>query len=71
MTLYDTLGEDSTSFIINQCEIKTIFCTSDKIQILADLKQKEEIPTLENVVLLDAGKYEQTKAGEDAGLHIF
>ena len=26
VTLYDTLGSDSTGFIINQCELKTIFC---------------------------------------------
>lgn len=26
VTLYDTLGTESTSFIVNQCELKTIFC---------------------------------------------
>ena len=31
VTLYDTLGVESTEYIINQCELKTIFCTSDKI----------------------------------------
>ncbi len=32
VTLYDTLGAEATEYIINQCELKTIFCTSDKIE---------------------------------------
>ena len=26
VTLYDTLGAESSAYIINQCELKTIFC---------------------------------------------
>ena len=32
VTLYDTLGEDSTRYIIEQCELKTVFVTQDKIK---------------------------------------
>ena len=26
VTLYDTLGAESTGYILNQCELKTVFC---------------------------------------------
>ena len=71
VTLYDTLGEESTAYIINQTELKTIFCTADKIPALAKLKSQEEIPTLENIVLFDSGKLDEVKLGEDTGLHVF
>jgi len=38
VTLYDTLGAESTEYIVNQCELKTIFCTADKIELLAKSK---------------------------------
>ncbi len=53
VTLYDTLGADSTGFIINQCELKTIFCETKQIKDLADLKKSGKISTLENVIIID------------------
>ena len=32
VTLYDTLGEDSTEYILNQTRIKTCFMSADKIK---------------------------------------
>jgi long-chain acyl-CoA synthetase len=71
VTLYDTLGEESTSYIIDQTELKTVFCTADHIPQLAKLKGEGQIATLENIVLFDAGLVEEIEAGEDAGLHIY
>lgn len=71
VTLYDTLGADSTGFIINQCELKTIFCESKQIKDLADLKKAGRIDSLENVIIIDAGDIKEIKYGEDAGLHLF
>ena len=45
-TLYDTLGEGSTRYIINQGELKTIFTHSSHIQTLAHLKESGDCPTL-------------------------
>jgi long-chain acyl-CoA synthetase len=70
VTLYDTLGAESIAYIVNQTELKTIFCTADKIPILAKLKSEEELPTLENIILFDDGKLDETRLGEDAGLHV-
>ena len=53
VTLYDTLGDDSTAYIVNQCELKTIFCTADKISQLASLMPK--MKSLKNLVLMDSG----------------
>jgi long-chain acyl-CoA synthetase len=71
VTLYDTLGVESTDFIINQCELKTVFCTADKISQLAGSLQNESTPSLQNLVLLDNAKMEEIEVGEAAGLKIY
>lgn len=71
VTLYDTLGAESTGFIINQCELKTIFCETKQIKDLSDLKKAGKITSLENVIIIDQGDIKEIKYGEDAGLHIY
>jgi long-chain acyl-CoA synthetase len=44
VTLYDTLGKDSIEYILNQTQIKTIVCSSDKLKNLLEIKDK--IPSL-------------------------
>jgi long-subunit acyl-CoA synthetase (AMP-forming) len=39
VTLYDTLGADSTAFIINQTSLKTLFAETKQIKELSDLKK--------------------------------
>jgi long-chain acyl-CoA synthetase len=46
VTLYDTLGAISTEYIINQCELKTICLTNDKIKVILDLVKAEKLATL-------------------------
>jgi long-chain acyl-CoA synthetase len=53
VTLYDTLGADSTQYIVNQCELTTIFLTQDKIKGLLDLVKNGKVNTLKNLVILD------------------
>ena len=70
VTLYDTLGADSTKYIINQTEMKSVFCTSNHVRDLSELKKSGGIPSLQNLILYDAGSLEDKKLAEDAGLTI-
>ena len=70
VTLYDTLGTEATEFIINQCELTTVFCTADKIGLLAKSKEEGKIPTLANLILMDYGKVEDISMAEKAGFKL-
>ncbi|XP_077865938.1 long-chain-fatty-acid--CoA ligase 5-like [Saccoglossus kowalevskii] len=50
--LYDTLGPDACSFIINQAEISTIVCdTSAKVKLL--LNNATKIPAMKTIIMFD------------------
>ena len=70
-TLYDTLGEGSSKYIINQTELKTIFTQASHIKALAQMKEAGDCPTLETLVTFDSGTVEEVKAGLDAGLDVY
>ncbi len=71
VTLYDTLGVEATDYILNQCELKTVFCTSDKISQLAKSKLDGKVSTLLNLVLLDSGTIIEIEEGTNAGLKVY
>jgi len=71
VTLYDTLGAESTEYIINQTKLKTIFSESKQIKELAEMKKNGKIPTLENIIIVDSGDIKEIKFGEEQGLHIY
>ncbi len=70
VTLYDTLGPDSTQYIIEQCGLKTIFITRDKIKGILDLVRDDKCQTLKNLVILDEYKEEDAKECEEAGISL-
>ncbi|OMJ23890.1 Long-chain-fatty-acid-CoA ligase 5 [Smittium culicis] len=51
VTLYDTLGEEATEYIINHSETPMIFCSIDKISNI--LRLADRIPNLRNIISLD------------------
>ena len=53
VTLYDTLGEGSTDYIINQAELTTVVCTSNHIKSLIKIKEEEKSDILSNLIILD------------------
>ena len=54
VTLYDTLGEGSTDYIINQTELTTVVCTSNHIKSLIKIKEEEKSEVLSNVIIIDS-----------------
>ena len=56
VTLYDTLGKDSTEYILDQTTMKTIVCSADKVKNIVELKHQGKIPTLTHVIYFDEVK---------------
>ncbi|KAF4742969.1 hypothetical protein FOZ62_030239 [Perkinsus olseni] len=48
--LYDTLGEDAVSYVINQTQVRTVICSSAEVPKL--LSCREACPSLEAIVCL-------------------
>lgn len=71
VSLYDTLGAESTEFIVSQTELKTLFTTKDKIQVLTKLKAKGMIQTVKTIVCFDRSVSEEAeKAANEAGFEL-
>jgi long-chain acyl-CoA synthetase len=70
--LYDTLGDQAIVYIINQTEMRIVFATSDKIQVLFRLREK--IPTVKFIVAIDyqieQSKLEQLRSQAGEGIRV-
>ena len=53
VTLYDTLGENSTPSIIDEAELETIVCAASHVGSLANLKSKGMLATLRNLIFIE------------------
>lgn len=69
--LYDTLGDSSIEFIINQTEMESIACGADKVKNLCRLKKEGKIESIKNVVLFDEITKEIETEAEEAGLKVY
>ena len=70
VTLYDTLGPEASVYIINQCELKTIFMTRDKIKEMLELSKSGKIPSLKNLIIMDKHTEEDAKMCEENDISI-
>ena len=71
VTLYDTLGAESTEYIINQCELTTIYLTADKIKGLIDLKKEGKVDNLKNFIVFDDISEEEVKLWEESDIKVY
>lgn len=71
VTLYDTLGPEATEYILNQCELKSVFVEAKQIRELVELKKAGKANFLKTLILLDAGEVRDVKGALDAGLSVF
>jgi long-chain acyl-CoA synthetase len=53
VTLYDTLGEDSTSFIIEQTQLLSIVLQASNVSTIIKMKESGKGNTLKNLIVLD------------------
>lgn len=75
VTLYDTLGENSTQSIINEAELETIICSSAHLGVLAQLKLKGVVDSLKTLIYNEGPIGSKTLAKDlekaaEAGLQV-
>lgn len=70
VTLYDTLGQESIDYILNQTSMRTVVCSADKIKNIVDLKAAGKIPTTTHLIYYDDAKPADLETGKAAGITI-
>ena len=68
--LYDTLGKESIDFILDQCHIRTVVCSADKVKVLIDLRKVGKIPYLHTVIFFDPLPQDSRVEVEGSGLTL-
>lgn len=69
--LYDTLGDDSIQWIVQQAELKTILTTTTFVGKLAKLKAAGGLKTLQFIISVDEPTEEEKIAATNAGIKVF
>ncbi|XP_041672361.1 long-chain-fatty-acid--CoA ligase 5 [Cheilinus undulatus] len=69
--LYDTLGPEALVFIINQAEISTVLCDNQtKAETLVQTREKDQIPVLKTIIIMDSFSPELVERGQKCGVDI-
>ncbi|CAI9551379.1 unnamed protein product [Staurois parvus] len=69
--LYDTLGAEAITYIINKADISLIFCdNADKAKVLLSNVEKGDTPVLRTVVLMDPFDEDLVERGKKCGVEI-
>eukprot|EP00826_Nyctotherus_ovalis_P041416 TRINITY_DN4161_c0_g1_i3.p1 TRINITY_DN4161_c0_g1~~TRINITY_DN4161_c0_g1_i3.p1 ORF type:complete len:583 (-),score=113.31 TRINITY_DN4161_c0_g1_i3:265-2013(-) len=69
--LYDTLGEDSITWIVQQAELKTVVTTVPYITSLIKLKKKGKLGLLKNIITLEEPSEEEVREIEKCGMKLY
>lgn len=70
VTLYDTLGQESIEYILDQTLMKTVVCSADKIKNIIDLKVAGKIKTTDTIIYYDTAKASDIELGKSSGLNL-
>ncbi|XP_069487601.1 long-chain-fatty-acid--CoA ligase 1 isoform X1 [Ambystoma mexicanum] len=69
--LYDTLGAEAISYIINKAEMALVFCdTTEKVKCLLGGVEKGETPVLRTIILMEPFDTELLERGKKCGVEI-
>jgi long-chain acyl-CoA synthetase len=71
VTLYDTLGGDSSEYIIKQTELKTIVCTADHAKDLIKIRNNGRVDHLDTLVIMNHFTQEDANSWSKAGFTIY
>ncbi|XP_002965142.2 long chain acyl-CoA synthetase 6, peroxisomal [Selaginella moellendorffii] len=66
--LYDTLGADAVTFIINHAELSAVFCTADKLNTL--LSCLSDLPSVRLVVVIGGSEHLLPSLPQTSGVEI-
>nr|XP_042697968.1 long-chain-fatty-acid--CoA ligase 1 isoform X3 [Chrysemys picta bellii] len=69
--LYDTLGADAISYIVNKADVGLVFCDkSDKAKLLLDNVERGETPVLNTIVIMESFDSDLVECGKKCGVEI-
>ncbi|OPJ84205.1 long-chain-fatty-acid--CoA ligase 5 [Patagioenas fasciata monilis] len=69
--LYDTLGPEAILYIVNKGDISIVICDKpEKAQILLENCEKEKMPCLKTIILMDLFDKELKDRGDKVGVEI-
>ncbi|XP_063776799.1 long-chain-fatty-acid--CoA ligase 1 isoform X1 [Pseudophryne corroboree] len=69
--LYDTLGAEAITYIINKAEISLVFCdNAEKAKLLLSNVEKGDTPILNTIVLMDSFDEDLVERGKKCGVEL-
>jgi long-chain acyl-CoA synthetase len=71
VTFYDTLGENTIEYILQQTKLTTIVMESKSLKKIINLKKEGKQGCLHNLILLDVDDEEVVKQSEDLGYKVY
>ncbi|NXK29872.1 ACSL1 ligase, partial [Piprites chloris] len=70
--LYDTLGAEAITYIVNKADLSLVFCDKpDKAKILLTSVEKGETPILNTIVIMESFGADLVERGKKCGVEIF
>jgi long-chain acyl-CoA synthetase len=71
VTLYDSLGMESTEYIINHTELSSIILSAANLTKILRIKNEDNLPKLKNAVLVDEPDEELIKKAGEGNIQVF
>ena len=68
--LYDTLGPDTVSFVLNQTNLSACICTRSELPNLVGAKKAGNCPSFKTIILVDGVLPESDKLCKEADLEV-
>ncbi|NWZ14151.1 ACSL1 ligase, partial [Agelaius phoeniceus] len=70
--LYDTLGAEAITYIVNKADLSLVFCDKpDKARLLLTSVEKGETPILNTIVIMDSFDADLVERGKKCGVEVF
>ncbi|KFP25874.1 Long-chain-fatty-acid--CoA ligase 1 [Colius striatus] len=70
--LYDTLGTEAITYIVNKADLSLVFCDKpDKAKLLLTSVEKGETPILNTIVIMESFGTDLVERGKKCGVEIF
>ncbi|KFV00558.1 Long-chain-fatty-acid--CoA ligase 1 [Pterocles gutturalis] len=70
--LYDTLGNEAITYIVNKADLSLVFCDKpDKAKLLLTSVEKGETPILNTIVIMESFGMDLVERGKKCGVEVF
>ncbi|NXC53369.1 ACSL1 ligase, partial [Aleadryas rufinucha] len=70
--LYDTLGAEAITYIVNKADLSLVFCDKpDKAKLLLTSVEKGETPILNTIIIMESFGVDLVERGKKCGVEVF